>query len=71
MIGMNHLFRGFSIKEWKGAQEDNKNYTNLNRIVNRHYMTHYCKCWKDRNEKLHDEAMQKKTERSSGITKIM
>ena len=60
IIGMKHLFRGFSVKAWKGAQDDKKNYTNLTRIVNQHCMAYYCKCWKDRNEKLHDEDTQRK-----------
>ena len=60
IIGMKHLFRGFSVKAWKGAQDDKKNYTNLNRIVNQHCMACYCKFLKDRNEKLHDEDKQRK-----------
>ena len=43
-IGMKHLFRCFSVKEWKGTQEDKKKYTNLNIIVNQHCMPCYCKC---------------------------
>ena len=41
IIVMKHLFRGFSVKVWEGAQEDKKKYANLNRIVNQHYMVHY------------------------------
>ena len=59
IIGMKHLFRGFSGKAWKGAQVNNNKYSNLNRIVNQHCMAYYCKCWKDRNEKLHDEETQR------------
>ena len=59
IIGMKHLFRGFSVKAWKGAQFNNNKYTNLNRILNQHCMEYYCKCWKDRNEKLHDEETQR------------
>ena len=70
MIGMKQLFRCFSAKAWKGSQDNKKNCTNLNRIVNQHCMACYCKCWKDRKEKLHDEETQKK-EQSSGSRKRM
>ena len=43
IIGMKHLFRGFSIKMWKVTPEDRKNYTNLNRIVNHHCMAYHYK----------------------------
>ena len=54
------MFRGFSVKAWKRAQEDKNNYTDLNRIVNKHCMSCCYKFWKDRNEKLYDEATQRK-----------
>ena len=60
VIGMKHLFRGFSVKAWTGNEFDEERHTNFNRIVNQHCMAYYCKCWKDRNEKLHDEATQRK-----------
>ena len=56
---MKHLFRGFSAKAWIGTQGNNDKYTYLNRIINQHCMAYYCKCWKDRNEKLHDEETQR------------
>ena len=59
-IGMAHLFRGFSVKAWKRNEFDEERHTNCNRIVNQHCMSYYCECWKDRNEKLHDEATQRK-----------
>ena len=58
-IGMKHLFRGFSVKAWIGTQGNNDKHTYLNRIINQHCMACYCKCWKDRNEKLHDEETQR------------
>ena len=41
IIGMKHLFRGFSVKAWKGAQVNNDKHTHLNRIVNQHCMACY------------------------------
>ena len=55
-----HLFRGSSVKAWKGAQDDKKKCTNLSRIINQHYVACFYKCWKDRNENLHDEATKRK-----------
>ena len=44
VIGMKYLFRGFSVKEWKGTEFGGNKYTPYNRIVNQHCMTYYCKC---------------------------
>ena len=60
VIGMKYLFRGFSIKAWKRTNVDENKHTTCNRIVNQHCMNYYYKCWKDRNEKLHDKELQKK-----------
>ena len=59
-IGMKHLFRGFSSKAWKEPifMEINTTY---NAIVTQHFMNYCCKCRKDINEKLHDEAVQRKS----------
>ena len=59
-IGMKCLFRGFSIKAWSGTYFIDNKHTAYYRIVNQHCMDYYCKCWKDENEKLHDEDTQRK-----------
>ena len=57
---MKCLFRGFSIKAWSRTDFSDNKCTAYNRIVNRNCMHYYCKFWKDRNEKLHDEDVQRK-----------
>ena len=54
VIGMNHVFRGFSIKAWKGTKFRVNEHIGWNTIVNQHCLNHYCKCWKYRNDELHD-----------------
>ena len=60
MIGMKHVFRGFSIKAWKGTDFSGNKHITYNRIVNQHCMNYYCKFWKDKNETMHDEVVQRK-----------
>ena len=60
VIGMKHLFRGFSIKAWNGVDFSNNKCTAHNRIVHQHCMSYYCEFWKDRNEKLYDKDTQRK-----------
>ena len=60
VIGIKYLFRGFSIKEWKGTGSDGNKHTTYNRLVNQHCMEYYCKCWKDMHEKIHNETVQRK-----------
>ena len=57
---MTYLFKCFSIKAWKGTNVDVNKHKACDRIVNQHYMNYYFKCWKDRNERLHDEEVQGK-----------
>ena len=59
-IGIKQLFRGFSIIAWKGTDFNGNKYITYNRIVNQHCMNYYWKCWKDMNEKLHDEEVKRK-----------
>ena len=54
------MFRCFSIKVWKGTEFNGNKHTAYNRIVNQHCINYYCKCWKDRKGKLHDESVQRK-----------
>ena len=54
------LFRRFSIKAWKGSAFKDNKHAVYNRTVNQHCVSYYCKRWKDRNEKLHDEEVQRK-----------
>ena len=53
-IGMKCLFRGFLIKAWSRTDFSDNKCASYDRIFNQHFMNYYFKCWKDRNEKLHD-----------------
>ena len=46
---------------WKGTEFSGDKFTDYNIIVNQNCMNYYYKCWKDRDEKLHDELVQRKT----------
>ena len=60
VIGMKLLFRVFSIKVLKGSEFGGNNHVACSRIVNQNCMNYCCKCWKDRNEKMHEEVFQRK-----------
>ena len=60
MPNLKHFFLRFSIKAWKGIDFDGNKHTTYNAIVNQNYINYYCKYWKDKNEKLHDEDVQRK-----------
>ena len=49
VIGMKHLFRGFSIKAWKVSDFSGNKYAVYNAIVNQNCINYYFKCWKDGN----------------------
>ena len=51
---MKNVFRGIIIKVWKGINFGTIKYTDLNQIINKHYMNYCIEYWKDRNEKLYD-----------------
>ena len=57
---MKCLFRLLSIKAWKGADFISDKCIAYNVIVNQYCAKYYCKCWKHRNEKLHDEEVHRK-----------
>jgi len=59
MIGMKELFRGHVVKVWKGVDFSQSNYKILNKIVSKHCILYYQKCWKDRNDHYHNEEFQK------------
>ena len=59
-IGMSHLLRVFSSKALKGSDFSDNKFAFCDAIVNHHCMNHCCKCWKDTNEKLHNEEVQVK-----------
>ena len=50
LIGMQHLFRRYVIKAWKGSNFNHTKYYSLNKILVKHYVLYYTKCWKHRNE---------------------
>jgi len=57
---MEHLFQEFSIKASKGTDFSGYKYIAYNIIENEHCMKCYWKFWKDRNDKLYDEEVQRK-----------
>jgi len=59
LVGMAELFCGHIIKAWYGVDFSQDKYCILNRIVTKHYILYYAKCWKDRNIYYHDEQKQK------------
>ena len=59
MVGMRHHFRGFIVKTWKGVNFSDTTYRKLNKIVMRHCVMCYKKCWDHRNESYHDETIQR------------
>ena len=59
MVGMINLFRGFTVKVWKGVNFNQDKYRTLNKILTKHCIMYYTKCWKDRNDHFHNEEKQK------------
>ena len=60
VIGMKHLSRVFSIKAGKETEFGGNECTDYNRIVNKHFIKYYRNFFKDRNNKLHDNVVQRK-----------
>ena len=58
-IGMQHLLRGHAIKAWTGVNFNQTKHHSLNKILIKHCVLHYTKCWKHRNEIYHDEEKQR------------
>jgi len=59
MIGMAELFRGNIVKVWSGVNFNQNKYQVLNKIIIKHCVLYYEKCWRDRNEIFHNEEKQK------------
>ena len=59
-VGMKELFRGCVVRDWKQADFNCTKYADLNRILVRSAVLFCNKCWKHRNECLHDAEMQRK-----------
>jgi len=59
MVGMTSLFRGHVVKVWKGVNFNQTKYKALNKILSKHCILYYQRCWKDRNEYYHNEELQK------------
>lgn len=59
MIGIRETFRGCIAKVWSGVNFSRKHYHGLNKILVRHCVLCYNKCWKHRNEVFHDETKQR------------
>ena len=60
LIGMKELFRGHDAKAWKGVDFSRMKYKELNKIVVVKCVECYVKCWKHRNECVHDEDKKRK-----------
>ena len=58
-VGMQELFRGYVVSDWKGTNMKCKKYRYLNEIIARESVFFYNKCWKHRNEVQHDPVKQK------------
>lgn len=58
-VGFKALFRGYAVKDWKGADVNCKSYTSLNKILVKRAVLFYGKCWNHRNEICHDEEKQR------------
>ena len=59
LIGMKFLFRGFSIKVWKGTNFAEGKYKYVNKILVKHCVQFYKECWDHRNEIKHDPQAQR------------
>ena len=58
-VGMTELFRGYVVKNWIGVDMNCKKYRCLNKIIARECVLFYNKCWKQRNQIMHDPIKQK------------
>ena len=57
---MKDLFQGYVVKAWKGLDFSTTKYREVNKIVVTKCVERYVKCWKHRNECMHDEDKQQK-----------
>ena len=60
LVGMRELFQGYVVKVWTGANFNQNKYNTLNKIVIKHCIIYYMKCWYDRNKFYYNEEFQKK-----------
>ena len=58
-VGMTELFRGYVVKNWMEVNMNTKKYRYLNRILARECVHYYDRCWKHRNQIMHDPIKQK------------
>ena len=56
---MKELFRRCTVKAWKGVHFSTIKYREVNKIVVIKCVEYYVKCWKHRNEYMHDENKQR------------
>ena len=54
-IGIDQLFQGFVVRDWKGSDFLCNKYGVLNKILVYHSVIFYKDCWKHRNEEYHDQ----------------
>ena len=57
---MKELFRGHVVKAWKVVDFSTTKHREVNKIVVTKCVECYVKCWKHRNEGMHDEDKQRK-----------
>ena len=58
-IGFRELFRGYIVKDWVGSNFNCDKYNELNKVVIKHIVRFYNKCWRYRNNEFHDKAKQR------------
>ena len=57
---MKDLFQGYIVKIWKGMNLSSEKYTELNKIVVKHYVKYYNKCQNYRNKYYNDAENREK-----------
>ena len=60
LVGMQQLFCRYVVKVWKGSNFNQEKYHSLNKIIVRHCVQYYIKCWKYQNKIYHDSEEQRK-----------
>ena len=61
-VGMTELFRGYVVKNWIGVDVNCKKHRYLNKIIARECVLFYNKCWKQRNQIMHNPIKKRTNE---------
>ena len=57
---MRELFQGYVVKVWSGVNFNQNKYNALNKILAKHCILYYMKCWYVKNDYYRYEKLQKK-----------